>query len=56
MSQLQQQARIQQRLQDQQDLVVRLQRQVQDQQTTNAELRARLAKLEALVQSVSGRK
>ena len=47
---------MQQQLQDQQDLVVQLQRQVQDQQTTNAELRARLARVEALLRSVSGRK
>ena len=56
-AQLQQQLDSQRtQLRDQQDLVVRLQRQVQDQQTANAELRARLARVEALLRSVSGRK
>jgi hypothetical protein len=49
MAQLQQQARMQQGLQDQQAAIVQLQRQ-------NDELRARLARVEALLLSATGRK
>jgi hypothetical protein len=49
----QQQAGLQRQVQNQQDLIRQLQGQVQEQQPTNAELRTRLARVEALLQQVS---